>query len=113
MPEHERDDKFFRMIAELDESAFAERTPSRVKARIYSALIREQQETGPLQSLSETKAAGRGLCIFEQLVQIAPVGEGAKSPFFCWACHARVLGENLENAPIFWAHCPYAAFQKK
>ena len=113
MPGHERDDELFRMFSESDEAAFEERAPSRVKARIYSALIREQQETGPLQSLSETRAAGRGLCIFEELVQIAPVGEKAKSPFFCWTCHARLLAENLENAPIFWANCPYVAFQKR
>ncbi len=105
-------DELLAMFFEPDEAAPRERAPSRLKARIYSAVIREQQETGPLQSLSETQAAGRGLCIFEQLVQIAPVGEKAKSTFFCWACHARILGENLEKAPIFWAHCPYVAFQK-
>lgn len=106
-------DELLAMFFEPDEAAPRECAPSRVKARIYSALIREQQETGPLQSLSETQAAGRGLCIFEQLVQIAPVGEKAKSPFFCWTCHARILAENLEKAPIFWGHCPYVAFQKR
>ncbi len=113
MPEHERSDALFRMFAESDDAALEERAPARVKSRIYSALIREQQETGPLQSLSETRAAGRGLCIFEELIQIAPVGEKTQSPFFCWACHARLLAENLENAPIFWANCPYVAFQKR
>ncbi len=113
MPGHERDDQLFRMLCEFDEAAFEERAPSRVKARLYSAIIRDQQETGPLQSLSETHAAGHGLCIFESLVQIAPVGEKAKSPFFCWTCHARLLAENVENAPIFWAHCPYVSFQNR
>ena len=112
MPERENDE-LAAMFSGLNEEAPRERAPSRMKARIYSALVREQQETGPLQSLSETQAAGRGLCIFEKLVQIAPVGEKAKSPFFCWTCHARILAENLENAPILWAHCPYVAFQKK
>lgn len=113
MPGHERGDELFRRFSEFDQAAIEERTPARVKSRIYSALICEQQETGPLQSLRETRAAGRGLCVFEELVQIAPVGEKAKSPFFCWACHARLLAENLENAPIFWANCPYVAFQKR
>ncbi len=106
-------DEWRGLFFESYEAAPQEHAPSRVKARIYSALIRKQQETGPLQSLSETRAAGRGLCIFEELVQIAPVGERAKSPFLCWTCHARILAENLENAPIFWAHCPYVAFHKR
>jgi len=113
MTGHEWDDKLFRMLSESDEAAFEERAPSRVKARIYSALIHVQQETGPLQSLSETRAAGHGLCIFEELVQITPFGEKSKSHFLCWTCHARLLAENMEKAPIYWAHCPYVAFQKR
>ncbi len=55
-----------------------EGAPSRLKAKIYSALLRRQQESGPLLSLSETWSAGRGLCVYEKLVQILPVGERAK-----------------------------------
>jgi len=86
--------------------------PSSLKARLYSALVREQQASGPLASLDETVAAGRGLCVFEKFVQIAPVGEKAKSPFFCHVCHARVLAESFDNPPIFWPHCPYVDFKK-
>ena len=86
--------------------------PSSLKANIYSALVRRQQESGPLLSLSETKLAARGLCVFEKLVQILPVGEEAKSFNCCSVCHARVLAETMENAPIYWGHCPYAGFQK-
>jgi hypothetical protein len=89
-----------------------ERAPSSLKARLYSAVIRDQQATGPLASLDSTVAAGHGLCIFEKLVQIAPVGENLKSPFFCQACHARVLAETFDNAPIFWPNCPYVSFKE-
>lgn len=89
-----------------------EHAPSRLKSRVYSALIRAQQETGPLQTLTESEAAGHGLCVFEKLVQLAPVGEKAKAPFFCWTCHARILAEHVENAPLFWQNCPYVAFKR-
>src|SRR5205807_2591515 len=108
---NQSDDEFKRVL-QAGNSGLEATAPSRLKARVYSALIREQQTSGPLQSPSNTQAAGHGLCIFEKLVQIAPIREEAKTPFFCWPCHARVLGEKIEGAPIFWAHCPYAGFQK-
>jgi len=89
------------------------RAPSRLKSRIYSALMKRQREDGPLLSLSEVKARGRRLCVFEELVQIAPVGEPAKQPNFCRVCHARVLGEKFEHAPVYWPGCPYAQFQSR
>ena len=89
------------------------RAPSRLKSRIYSALIERQQSDGPLLSLSEVKARGRRLCVFEELVQIAPVGESAKQPNLCRVCHARVLAEKIENAPVYWPGCPYAQFQNR
>lgn len=85
--------------------------PSSLKARLYSAFIRTQQETGPLASLDVSVAGGHDVCVFERLVQIAPVGNVAKSPFFCRTCHARVLAEHFEDPPIFWAHCPYVQFK--
>jgi hypothetical protein len=88
-----------------------ERAPSSLKARLYSALIHNQQQTGPLANLDASVEAGHGICVFEKLVQIAPVGEQAKAPFFCQACHARVLAEQFENPPIFWSHCPYVKFK--
>ena len=89
------------------------RAPARLKSRIYSALIERQQSDGPLLSLSEVKARGRRLCVFEELVQIAPVGESTKQPNFCRVCHARILAENVENAPVYWSGCPYAQFQNR
>jgi len=87
------------------------RAPSSLKARLYSAFVRTQQGSGRLASLQASVEFGRGICVFEKLVQIAPVGEKAQSPFFCEVCHARVLGENFENPPIFWRHCPYVEFK--
>jgi hypothetical protein len=88
------------------------RAPSKLKARIYTSLVRAQQQDAPLEPLTETKRSGHGLCVFERLVEIAPVGTPAKSMFQCTACHARVLAENMENPPIWWPHCPYAEFKK-
>jgi hypothetical protein len=89
------------------------RAPSRLKSRIYSALMERQRQQGPLLSLSEVKEIGRKLCVFEELVQIAPIGEPAKRPNLCRVCHARVLAENIENAPVYWPGCPYAQFQNR
>jgi hypothetical protein len=112
MPNSRIDDKFRDVVSQAGNSNLELKAPSRLKARLYSALIREQQATGPLQSLSHTEAEGRGLCVFEKLVQIAPAGERAQTPFFCWACHARILAEKIEGAPVYWLNCPYANFQK-
>lgn len=89
-----------------------ERAPSSLKARLYSALVRKQQESGPLASLEATVSSGHKICVFERLVQIAPVDEKAKSPFFCEICHARVLAEHFDKAPIFWPGCPYVKFSE-
>ena len=100
----------FSQLKETSEEA-ADRAPSSLKARLYSALVRKQQENGRLASLDATVASGREICVFEKLVQIAPVGEKAKSPFFCEVCHARVLAEKFDSPPIFWPHCPYVEFK--
>ena len=102
-----------RQFAQLFAPRSAEEpAPSSLKARLYSALIHEQQQTGPLASLDASVEAGHGICVFEKLVQIAPIGEQSKSPFFCQVCHARVLAEHFDNAPIFWPHCPYVKFKE-
>jgi hypothetical protein len=103
-------EEFRDLLAEPEQGD--ERAPSSLKARLYSALIRKQQEDGPLASLDVTVSAGYDLCVFEQLVQIAPVGEHGKSPFFCHICHARVLAEHFDNPPIFWPGCPYVKFKE-
>ena len=107
MPDMERE---FRSL--LAESGEGEQVPSSLKARLYSMLVHKQQKSGPLASLDASLAAGHGICVFEKLVQISPVGERAKSPFFCEVCHARVLAEHFDHPPIFWDHCPYVKFQE-
>lgn len=87
------------------------KAPTRLKSRIYSALLERQQLQGPLLSLGGVKAEGNQLCVFEELALIAPVGESVKRFNICRICHGRLLGENVENAPVYWPGCPYAQFQ--
>ncbi len=107
------DEHLSRTLCEPSGAESEEPAPSRLKSRVYSGLVRAQQETGALQSLTQSEAAGHGLCVFEKLVQIAPIGERAKAPFICWTCHARILAEHMQNAPVYWPNCPYAAFHKR
>jgi hypothetical protein len=97
-------------LAAIDDDTTAKRTPARLKSRIYSALVSRLTDTGPLLSLQAIKEAGTRLCVFEEVVTALPAGEqiGSRNP--CRICHARVLGERLEWAPIFWPGCPYAKF---
>jgi hypothetical protein len=88
------------------------RAPSRLKARIYSALLRRQEESGPLRSLGDTRAQGFGLCVFEDLWQRGTWGEAAQCLNCCKLCHARALAEHFERAPIYWVDCPYVGFGK-
>jgi hypothetical protein len=108
MSSAELDRQFAKLLAPLGRE---ERAPSSLKARLYSALIHEEQQTGPLASLDASVEAGHGICVFERLVQIAPVGQQAKTWFFCQVCHARLLAEHSDNPLIFWSHCPYVKFK--
>jgi len=109
MKKPSEDDTFERIADLAEETAKRQpaRAPSKLKSRIYSAMIERQEETGPLRVLSETKADGRGLCVFEDTVRIPQL----KSFQYCKVCHARVLAEKFEKAPIWWPNCPYAEFQ--
>jgi hypothetical protein len=106
-------DLFEKAFADADPAASSgESAPARLKSRTLSRLALRQAESGPLLSVKETKAAGRGLCIFEELARIAPSSEYFKRRNFCRACHARKLAEVLDSAPIYWGNCPYSEFQK-
>jgi len=107
------EDRFFESLSETGQIGPAAAAPARLKARIYSALMRRQAQSGPLASLSSTRAGGRQLCVFEQLVAISPLPEQVKCANCCSICHARILAENIENAPIYWSHCPYVRFQNR
>ncbi len=106
----DHDERFLERIADFDLTG-SEPAPARLKARVYSVLVQRQVETGPLATLTESHRSGHALCVFEQLVQISPVGETAKSLNICRVCHARVLAEHIENAPIYWYGCPYVEFK--
>ena len=97
-------------LAAEDVDATTTQAPARLKARIYSALVTRLEETGPLLSLPATKAAGSQLCIFEEALVALPLSETVHSQNPCRVCHARILGERLEWAPIFWPACPYSKF---
>lgn len=98
-------------IADGAELTVTEHAPARLKARIYSALMDQETADGRLLSLTENKKRGQKLCAFEKLAQIAPVSEHAKSLNLCRVCHARVMAELMENAPIYWNGCPYVTFK--
>lgn len=107
------DDLFFEHLADLtgasDEDVIA---PSRLKSNIYSSLMARMEESGPLQNVQTTRST-HALCVFERLVQITPLTEDVGVSNFCKICHARILAERFENAPIYWSHCPYVRFQNR
>lgn len=101
-------DRLLHLLADVEPNSTT-RAPARLKARIYSALVSELSAVGPLVSLRALRTSGSGLCVFEQAVAAIPVASlGTMNP--CRVCHARVLAERLDRAPIFWPHCPYAEF---
>jgi hypothetical protein len=100
-------DELIRKAEESTESP--EKASSRLKSAILSRLIALEQAEGPLRILSASRNAGERLCVFEHIVAQLP-SEDLQSRNPCAVCHARVLGERVENAPIFWPGCPYARF---
>jgi hypothetical protein len=48
--------------------------------------------------------------VFENMLTVLPLGTDLDSANPCRICHARVLGERMEHAPIFWPGCPYSEF---
>jgi hypothetical protein len=107
------DERFFTRLAEATDAApDTGRAPSRVRSRLYSALVVALAQVGPLRSLKDTSAAGRSLCVFEHVLRVVP-NEGVRSMNPCRVCHARVLAEHVESPPIYWPHCPYVDFQRR
>lgn len=114
MPDQVQEDKLFSQLADHTDvdATPGPAAPSRLKARIYSALMLRESASRRLRSIPETKAEGGKLCVFEELVRIAPLTANLKSLNICRICHARVLAEAMEKPPIYWAHCPYVNFKK-
>ena len=109
------DERFFTILAANTDARHGagERAPARLKSRLYTTLIAGQTASGPLLSLPATPAAGRPLCVFENLLQVMPGGERVTSMNPCRVCHARVLAEHFESPPIYWPHCPYVEFRRR
>jgi hypothetical protein len=105
-------DRFFERLSGIAERDAGDTAPSRLKSRVYSGLMARMAESGPIQSVHETRPT-YGLCVFEDLVQITPLTEGIGTSNFCRVCHARILAERFENAPIYWGNCPYVRFQNR
>ena len=106
-------DKLWEDWARQVEETDSDPAPSRLKSQLYSSLIEAQQQSGPLLGLTETREHGRELCVFERLVEILPQQKDLQSFQYCTICHAKVAGEKIEKAPIFWPHCPYCEFQNR
>ena len=103
-------DPWFERLAESTGEMASERAPARLKSRTYSALVARMTESGSLLNLTDTKNSGGQLCVFETALTVLPLGANVSSMNPCRICHARILSERMEQAPIFWPGCPYAEF---
>src|SRR3954471_19026602 len=61
--------QFHRLFSASDEVS-GERAPSSLKAKIYTALVRQQQQSGPLLGLNATEEAGHKLCSWKNLSKL-------------------------------------------
>lgn len=106
------DDRWFERLgaAAGGDAPTGERAPARLKSRIHSALVNRMAESGPLLDLVESKAHGRRLCVFEEALAMMPADLKLGTTNPCRICHARVLGERMDHAPVFWPGCPYSEF---
>lgn len=103
------DDAFFENLAD-EQAQEGVRAPARLKAKVYSALVRRAQQDAALRDLAATQQAGYELCFWEKIMEAVP---GAGRLNHCRFCHARLLGESLPHAPIGWSGCPYAQFHRR
>jgi hypothetical protein len=107
------DDRWFEQLADLARIEQRERAPARLTSKIYSAIVRQLAAEGPLLDLKQAQRAGGRLCVFERALTMLPSDSGIPAMNPCRICHARVLGERMEHAPIFWPGCPYSEFHKR
>src|SRR5262245_28514761 len=104
------DDLWFERLGAATDKWTPERAPAKLKSRTYSAVVARMAESGSLLDLTETKNSGGRLCVFEASLTVVPLGTNVSSMNPCRICHARILGERMEHAPIFWPGCPYSEF---
>lgn len=103
-------DPWFERLAGATGDLSHDRAPASLKSKVYSALMTTMAASGSLLDLRDTKAAGGRLCVFENTLTVLPLGPDMRSMNPCRICHARLLGERMEHAPIFWPGCPYSEF---
>jgi hypothetical protein len=101
---------FFETLAGIEPTQL--RAPSRLKARVYSALMREATRERRLLPLAASEAAGHCLCVFERFVHGLPLPAAMDRLNYCRFCHPRWMAELIEGAPVFWTGCPYSDFQR-
>jgi hypothetical protein len=106
------DDSWFEQVAAAGGADTGDRAPATLKSKVYSALLARMAEDGRLLDLTETKRAGGQLCVFEHVLTLLPADSGIPAMNPCRVCHARVLGERVGHAPIFWPGCPYSDFHR-
>jgi hypothetical protein len=106
------DDLWFAQLADVTGELAPEGAPAKLKSRVYSALVARMAESGSLLDLADSKRSGATLCVFETTLTVLPAGTGVGSMNPCRICHARLLGERMEHAPIFWPGCPYSEFHR-
>jgi hypothetical protein len=104
------DERWFEQLGRDAGPSESEKAPARLTSRVYSSVAMAMARSRPLLDLTESLTAGERLCIFERSLTVLPVGTAARCMNPCRVCHARVLGERLEHAPIFWPGCPYSEF---
>lgn len=107
------DERWFERLAASAPTGPSDRAPARLASRVYSTLVRRMSASGALRDLAATKEAGGHLCVFENALTVLPIGRDLLTKNPCRICHARVLGERLDRAPIFWPGCPYAEFHNR
>ena len=103
-------DLWFQQLAERTGELNEESAPATLRSKVYSSVVNALARSGPLLDLREIKQAGERLCVFEHAIAILPAGTEVRSMNPCRICHARVLGERMKHAPIFWPGCPYSDF---
>jgi hypothetical protein len=104
------DEIWFQQLADATGVTGDDRAPAQLKSKVYSSIVAHMAQSGRLLDLIDVEHAGGHLCVFEQALTIVPVGSDVRSMNPCRICHARVLGERLAHAPIFWPGCPYSDF---
>jgi hypothetical protein len=104
------DDLWFQQLAEKTGNLIDEPAPANLKSKVYSSVVATMARSGALLDLRAVSEAGGHLCVFEHAIASLPIGAALRSMNPCRICHARVLGERLEHAPIFWPGCPYSEF---